>query len=176
MREDEKDSGLPLVLVLVIHGSITINKFAIFLHLLGPFQEGLKQIMGIWGSIMPDVFVNRQQTLLTCQSTNNGLSNKNMIVVQSQFGGNITGVPEGLSEIPFFPGIQPDRILGKQFVSMAMDIQVMDDQNQKHKRTYHLEAWNEALTQLLTGMFVDLIHISDMSQIYTVMLKGGLDK
>jgi len=117
----------------------------------GPFQEGLKQIMGIWGSIMPDVFVNRQQTLLTCQSTNNGLSNKNMIVVQSQFGGNITGVPEGLNEIPFFPGIQPDRILGQQFVSMAMDIQVMDDQNQKHKRTYHLEAWNEALTQLLTG-------------------------
>ena len=143
---------------------------------IGPFQEGLKQIMGIWGSIMPDVFVNRQQTLLTCQSTNNGLSNKNMIVVQSQFGGNITGVPEGLSEIPFFPGIQPDRILGKQFVSMAMDIQVMDDQNQKHKRTYHLEAWNEALTQLLTGMFVVLIHISDMSQIYTVMLKGGFDK
>ena len=47
-------------------------------------------------------------------------------MVQSRFGATVAGLPSGFTEIPFFPGVEVEKIMGKKFETMALDIQVLD--------------------------------------------------
>ena len=49
----------------------------------------------------------------------------NKVAVLSEFGATIKDPPG--PEFPFFPGIEPTKIQGKKFVSMALDIQAQLD-------------------------------------------------
>ena len=94
----------------------------------GPFPTGLKAILGLWGVMMPELYVERQHTLLCSDSTICG----DKVVMLSKFGAKIGDLPPALKEFPMFPGIDPEKIKGKRFDSMAIDIQVI--KNQKIKR------------------------------------------
>ena len=117
---------------------------------IGPFPEGLQQIMGLWSVIIPDIFIRRQQTL-TCTNSDPKYADIKYLVVQSRFGATVTGLPSGFTEIPFFPGVEVEKIMGKKFETMALDIQVLDSVGKKIIRTWHLEDWADALVQMLTG-------------------------
>ena len=48
-----------------------------------------------------------------------------------------------------FPGIDPEKIKGKYFESMAIDVQNIKDG--KIKRTWHFEDWTSIVDQVLRG-------------------------
>lgn len=107
----------------------------------GPGPQGLKAIMGLWSVIMPNIYVSRMQTFVA----NDGKS----WVVLSRFGATMTALPPGQTEYPFFPGVPADKITGKSFESLALDIQVVE--NGKIKRAWHLEDWAAAADQMVNG-------------------------
>jgi len=108
----------------------------------GPTPEGLVGIMGLWSAIMPDIKVERQQTYPISDGSGKW-------IVQSKFSATMGPLPEGMPEYPMFSGVAPDKITGKKFCSMAMDIQMVHEG--KIKRTWHMEDWADALDQILTG-------------------------
>ena len=56
-----------------------------------------------------------------------------------------------------FPGIPAEKIKGKSFQDvLAIDLQLLDEDG-KIRRTWHIEDLSQALYQLLTGLFIDLI-------------------
>ena len=71
-----------------------------------------------------------------------------MVAVVSTFGATIVDVPQGFSDFPMFPGTDPEKLKGKYFNSMAIDIHVLDNKG-KISRTWHLEDWTLALDDML---------------------------
>ena len=69
------------------------------------------------------------------------------VAMLSKVGGTVTNLPPGLKEFPIFPGIDPNRIIGKKCETMAIDIQIIKDG--RVKRTWHFEDWTACLAQLL---------------------------
>ena len=67
----------------------------------------------------------------------------------SQISGTVNEVPEGFTEFPYFPGIDPEKLKGKKFESIALDIQVIADG--KIKQTWHLEDYQSAVDQMVNG-------------------------
>ena len=61
------------------------------------------------------------------------------MVVLSNFGSTIGDLPSDLTEFPIFPGIEPSKIVGKKYETLAIDIQIIKDD--KIKRSWHLEDW-----------------------------------
>lgn len=61
------------------------------------------------------------------------------MVVLSKFGSTIGDLPSDFTEFPMFPGIDPSRIVGKKFETLAIDIQIIKDE--KIKRSWHFEDW-----------------------------------
>merc|ERR1712012_1189655 len=109
----------------------------------GPGQEGASQFIGVLGDIFPDMYWERQYTLMCSNSKMCG----DKVAVLSKFGGTVSKLPSYLQEFPMFPGIEPSKIIGKSFESFALDVQIIKDG--LIKRTWHFEGWTEALAQLL---------------------------
>ena len=65
------------------------------------------------------------------------------VVVLSKFGSTLGDLPSDFTEYPMFPGIDPSRLVGKKFETLAIDIQIM--KNDKIKRSWHFEDWVCAL-------------------------------
>ena len=70
------------------------------------------------------------------------------ITLMSKLSGTITNI-EGFPELPMFPGIPSEKLLGKKFDMRAIDIQIIRDG--KVKQEYHIEDWAAALNQMLNG-------------------------
>merc|ERR1711988_53563 len=104
----------------------------------GPFPEGLQKIMGAWSVIMPDISITRKETLV---------HDNDKIVVLSNFGATTDDLPPGFTEYPMFPGIDPNKLKGKSFKSMALDVHILDQG--KIRRSWHFEDWTLALNQML---------------------------
>ena len=68
------------------------------------------------------------------------------VVVLSKFGSTLGDLPSDFTEYPMFPGIDPSRLVGKKFETLAIDIQIMKDD--KIKRSWHFEDWVCALFPL----------------------------
>jgi len=121
----------------------------------GPFPYGLKQIMGMWHTMMPDLWIERIATMR--------LGNSNKVAVVSRFGATLDEVPEGQDEYPMFPGIPVRELKGKNFTTLALDVHVLDEDEhhyphqhphqheEKIRRSWHMEDWAEALDQMLEG-------------------------
>lgn len=115
----------------------------------GPFGAGLKMMLGFWHKMIPDVKYERLQTIR--------MSNK--VVVISRFGATMRDVPEPFDEYPMFPGIPVEKLKGKNFTTLALDIEVLDDEEHHHdqfqhqheriRRSWHFEDWTEAAEQML---------------------------
>jgi hypothetical protein len=88
--------------------------------------------------IMPNLKYERRHTYVI---------NETMVAVVSKIGATIGDVPPRFSEFPMFPGIEPERLKGKSFSAMALDIHILD--NGKIQRTWHVEDWTLALDIML---------------------------
>ena len=106
---------------------------------IGPNKDGLKTFMGLFGAIMPNIKFDRQLTLL-CDDK---------VVVLSKVTATIENIPEGMEEIPFWPGIHAEDLLGKSFETLALDVQTIRDG--LIKQSWHIEDWQTALEQMLKG-------------------------
>ena len=71
----------------------------------------------------------------------------------------------GLKEFPVFPGIEPEKVFGKKFDTMSIEVHVMKDG--KLKKTYAAEDWL-AGTIFASIFFVKLIHDLFSSKSYIV--------
>merc|ERR1712241_383789 len=115
----------------------------------GPFPWGLKKMLGFWRTMMPDVKWERLQTIR--------IGNK--VVVINRFGATLREPPNGLSEFPMFPGIPAETFRNRNFTTLSMDINVLDDEEHHHdqyehqheriRRSWHFEDWTEAAYQML---------------------------
>merc|ERR1711971_484990 len=59
------------------------------------------------------------------------------VIVISQVTANITGRPKGQKEVPLFPGIPAEKLMNKEFKTVALDIHKIVDG--KIKQSYHIE-------------------------------------
>lgn len=73
--------------------------------------------------------------------------NETIVAVASKISATVGDVPPKFSEFPMFPGIEPNKLKGKSFNSMALDIHILD--NGKIQRTWHVEDWTLALDIML---------------------------
>merc|ERR1740129_1118627 len=115
----------------------------------GPFPKGLKQMTGMWYQMMPDIAVERLQTIR--------MGNK--VAVISQLSATMRDVPQGLDEYPMFPGIPAQQLKGKNFSSLCLAVRVLDDKEHHHdeyehqheriRRSWAIEDWTEAADQML---------------------------
>merc|ERR1712238_52966 len=104
----------------------------------GPFPEGLKKLMGAFSTMLKDVKFTRKETLVHGEK----------IVVLSHFGATMGDLPLGSpTEYPMFPGIDPAKLKGKSFKTIALDVQILDEG--LIRRTWHFEDWTLALSQML---------------------------
>ena len=103
----------------------------------GPGINGLAGIAGLFATIMPDLKFERKQTLI----------NFDKVVVLSLVSGTVTNPLPGQSELPLFPGIPVESLIGKRFETLALDIQTIVDG--KIKQSFHVEDWATALNQML---------------------------
>ena len=108
----------------------------------GPFPEGMSKILGLWSVMFKDVKVDRQHTLMCSDDTVCGTP----VAMLSKFSATVGDLPPGFEEYPVFPGIDPAKIKGKRFHTMAIDIQVIKDG--LIKRTWHFEDFLTAVEQL----------------------------
>jgi hypothetical protein len=91
--------------------------------------------------MFPNMHVDRQQTLVFGDGP---------VVVLSKMYATVQEPPPGANEFPQWPGIEPSLLKGKNFTSMALDIQIV-----RHgviARTWHMENWNDPLAQMLHGV------------------------
>ena len=115
----------------------------------GPFPKGLKQMTGMWHQMMPDLEVERLQTIR--------MGNK--VAVISQLSATMRDVPQGLDEYPMFPGIPAQQLKGKNFSTLCLAVHVLDDKEHHHdeyehqheriRRSWAIEDWTEAANQML---------------------------
>lgn len=102
----------------------------------GPRPEGLSKLLGLVGSILNWKFTRKENLVIG-----------NTVFVRSSFKGTIGELPPGLSEYPVFPGVDPQKLKGRSYEALALDIQVTD--GGKIKRTWHLEDYAEIVDQIL---------------------------
>ena len=88
--------------------------------------------------IVPDFKFERRATLLF----------RNRITIMFKLSGTITNI-EGFPELPMFPGIPSEKLLGKKFDTRAIYIQIIRDG--KVKQEYWIKDWAAALNQILNG-------------------------
>ena len=72
----------------------------------------------------------------------------------------------GLKEFPVFPGIEPEKVFGKKFDTMSIEVHVMKDG--KLKKTYAAEDWLAGII-FASIFFVKLIHDHFSSKSYIRM-------
>ena len=96
---------------------------------------GIRDYLSI---IMPNLKYERRNTFVI---------NETIVAVASKISATVGDVPPKFSEFPMFPGIEPERLKGKSFSAMALDIHLLD--NGKIQRTWHIEDWTLALDIML---------------------------
>jgi len=103
----------------------------------GPGLNGLKSLVGLFAKMMPNLKFEMKKVWIHADK----------VIVLSKVYGTITGKPMGKNEIPLFPGIPADKIMNKEFTTVALDIHKVVDG--KIKQSYHIEDWKTALEQML---------------------------
>merc|ERR1712021_293735 len=103
----------------------------------GPGLNGLKSLVGLFAKMMPNLKFEMKKVWIHADK----------VIVLSKVYGTITGKPMGNKEIPLFPGIPADKIMNKEFTTVALDIHKVVDG--KIKQSYHIEDWKTALEQML---------------------------
>jgi len=103
----------------------------------GPNVNGLKSLSGLFAKMMPNLKFEMKRVWLHADK----------VIVLSKVFGTITGKPQGSNEIPLFPGIPADKIMNKEFTTVALDIHKVVDG--KIQQSYHIEDWKTALEQML---------------------------
>ena len=105
----------------------------------GPNIAGLKGLTGLFATIIPDLIFAPQKMWL----------HEDKVVVLIKVSGTIAGAPPGMNEIPLWPGIDPEKLKGKKFETLALDCHRIIDG--KIKQSYHIEDWQQAADQMLNG-------------------------
>ena len=77
------------------------------------------------------------------------LVHEDKVIVLSKISGTIAGALPDFNELPQFPGIPVEKLIGKKFETIALDIHKIVDG--KIKQTYHVEDWQTAAGQMLIG-------------------------
>merc|ERR1711971_1259881 len=105
----------------------------------GPGVVGLQRIMQLFGEIIPDLKFERKEIFI----------HEDKVVVLLKVSGTIEKAPQGEEFVPFFPGIEPSEVVGKNFETLAVDIHsIVDD---KIQQSYHIEDWRTAAYQMIKG-------------------------
>merc|ERR1711956_138649 len=94
-------------------------------------------LTGLFAQIMPDMKFERKRVWI----------HGDKVIVISHVTANITGRPKGQKEVPLFPGIPAEKLMNKEFKTIALDIHKIVDG--KIKQSYHIEDWHTALEQML---------------------------
>ena len=105
----------------------------------GPGAEGKMNLVALYAAIIPNMKYERQFTFLCGDK----------ITVVSKFSGTITTDIENFNHLPFFPGVPPEKLLGKKFVIRALDIHVIREG--KIKQEWNIKDYTSALQQMLNG-------------------------
>merc|ERR1711935_1270091 len=105
----------------------------------GPGVVGLQRIMQLFGEIIPDLKFERKEMFI----------HEDKVVVLLKVSGTIEKAPEGEEFIPFFPGVAPSELVGKNFETLAVDIHSIVDG--KIQQSYHTEDWRTAVYQMIKG-------------------------
>ena len=96
---------------------------------------GIRDFVAI---MMPDLKYERKHTFVI---------NKNIVAVVTRLEATIGDVPPSFSEFSMFPGIDPKKLKGKSFTTMALDVHILDEG--KIRKTWHVTDWTLALDQML---------------------------
>ena len=102
----------------------------------GPGRGNFKTLLGGLATFVTDVKFERQQNLLCGDK----------VVVVSKVTGTVRN-PLNVTEIPLFPGISSQMVVGKSFETMAIDMHLI--KNRRMKQAWHVEDWATALTQMV---------------------------
>merc|ERR1719205_401997 len=105
----------------------------------GPGVVGLQRIMQLFGEIIPDLKFERKEMFV----------HEDKVVVLLKVSGTIEKAPQGEEFVPFFPGIEPSEVVGKNFETLAVDIHSIVDG--KIQQSYHIEDWRTAAYQMIKG-------------------------
>ena len=104
----------------------------------GPFPEGIKPIWDFVTIMLPDLKYERRHTFVIDENT---------VAVVTRLETTIGDVPPSFSEFSMFPGIDPKKLKGKSFTTMALDVHILD--KGKIRKTWHVTDWTLALDQML---------------------------
>ena len=104
----------------------------------GPFPEGIKTIWDFVAIMLPNLKYERRHTFVI---------NENIVAVVTRLEATIGDVPPSFSEFSMFPGIDPIKLKGKLFTTMALDVHILD--KGKIRKTWHVTDWTLALDQML---------------------------
>lgn len=105
----------------------------------GPGLNGLKKLADLFSQLMPDFKVDVKARVI----------HEDKVIVLSKISGTVSRAPQGYKEFPQFPGIPVEKLIGKKFETIALDIHKIVDG--KIKQTYHVEDWQTATGQMLNG-------------------------
>jgi len=105
----------------------------------GPGLIGLKQIAGFFAKLIPDFKAENKARIL----------HEDKVIVLSKISGTVAGALPGSNELPQFPGVPVEKLIGKKFQTLALDIHKIVDG--KIKQSFHIEDWQTALAQMLNG-------------------------
>ena len=106
----------------------------------GAGPNGNQKIFGLFGTFVPDLKFGRQHVFLCGDHVG---------VLYTISGTITTKMPPGFDQIPFFPGQDPEKFLGKPFTTIGLDLHMI--KNGKLKHAWHIEDWPSAIGQMLTG-------------------------
>ena len=105
----------------------------------GPGLNGLKQLADLFSQLLPDFEIDVKARII----------HEDKVIVLSNISGTVAGAPQGYKELPQFPGIPVEKLIGKKFETIALDIHKIVDG--KIKQSYHIEDWQTAAGQMLNG-------------------------
>ena len=103
----------------------------------GPGKDGLKFITGLFASVIPDV---KFQKMLS-------FHHGDRAIALLKISGTIAGAPPGMDEIPIFPGIPVEKLIGKKFETLALHLHRIVDG--RMKQNFHIEDWQTAVDQMV---------------------------
>ena len=83
----------------------------------GPFPKGIKPIWDFVSVMLPNLKYERRHTFVIDENT---------VAVVTRLEAIVGDVPPSFSEFSMFPGIDPQKLKGKSFVTMTLDVYVLD--------------------------------------------------
>jgi len=111
-----------------------------------PGVEGAQSMVGYVAKAFSDFNIERKATLM----------HEDAVIVLSKITGTVKGQVDDIQfngreekENIFFPGIPADRLKGKRFETMTLDVHCIRDG--KIKQTYRIADWSTAMQQMIHG-------------------------